>query len=167
MARTRLKKNFSIEDLKAKLLSKIVVDQLTGCWLWTDYIRPNGYAHMRVGRKAQPAIHRMSYELFKGKIPENYHVHHLCEIKHCCNPEHLELQLPSQHQSLHRSHITHCPKGHPYDEENTYSLVAMLAGVKNALANGLNCGNIVLKVSLTKSTITKTTEQIADKVIEL
>lgn len=120
MPRSRLKKNFSIEDLKAKLLSKIAIDQLTGCWLWTDYIRPNGYAYMRIGRKAQPAIHRVSYKLFKGEIPENYHVHHLCGVKHCCNPEHLELQLPSQHQSLHRSHITHCPKGHPYDEENTY-----------------------------------------------
>lgn len=55
---------------------------------------------------------------------------HLCRRPSCVNPEHLEPVTRSE--NLRRGNVgqsglaqlnkakTHCPKGHPYDEENTY-----------------------------------------------
>lgn len=93
-----------------------------GCWLWQGWINPGGYGRALFNRYSGQA-HRLSYEIHVGPIPEGLTLDHLCRVRHCVNPAHLE---PVTHRENVRrgrnaaTKRTHCPHGHPYDEANTY-----------------------------------------------
>ena len=94
----------------------------SGCWLWTGYVHKTGYGSYTLKGKTRLA-HRFSYEMYVGDIPEGHDLDHLCRVRCCVNPDHLE--PVSRRENLERSPIwsgnfTHCPSGHAYDEGNTY-----------------------------------------------
>jgi|SRR5882762_3651907 len=63
----------------------------TSCWEWSGYINKKGYGEIYLGRNKQSALaHRFFYKLDKGEIPPGLQLDHLCRVRHCCNPNHLE-----------------------------------------------------------------------------
>lgn len=62
----------------------------SGCWIWIKYCMPYGHGQLRIGGKTYLA-HRVSYELFRGPIPEGLCVCHKCDVPQCVNPDHLFL----------------------------------------------------------------------------
>lgn len=57
----------------------------SGCWLWTASLADGGYGHF--GRwKA----HRYAYETLVEPVPHGLDLDHLCRVRHCVNPSHLE-----------------------------------------------------------------------------
>jgi HNH endonuclease len=98
-----------------------------GCWPWLGYINGDGYGRVAWHRRSTQA-HRVVYELLVGPIPEGLQIDHLCRVRHCVNPGHME--PVSQAENLRRGagpwpaaainrDKTHCPHGHAYDEVNT------------------------------------------------
>ena len=84
-----------------------------GCWIWQARKDPSGYS--RVGIKLEDnynAGHRLSYRVFKGEIPLGYHIDHVCRIKDCVNPRHLEALTPSAHMGKPRGPKGVCRNGH-------------------------------------------------------
>lgn len=73
--------------IRARLFSGGVPAQ-GGCIVWTRYVRPAGYGQMGVGRKALD-VHRISYALERGDIPEGMFVLHRCDNRRCFHPGHL------------------------------------------------------------------------------
>lgn len=70
--------------------------------------------------------HRILYTAFKGEIPERKSLDHLCRVRNCVNPNHLEvvthkenmLRSPSAATALNAKK-THCVQGHKYTKANT------------------------------------------------
>lgn len=60
----------------------------TGCWIWTKAWTRAGYGQLDINKKRM-YTHRLSYEKFKGLIPEGMIVCHKCDTPSCCNPDHL------------------------------------------------------------------------------
>lgn len=57
----------------------------SGCWLATTWWDEDGY-----GRTTGCTfLHRLSYEIHKGEIPDGMSVCHKCDTPACCNPDHL------------------------------------------------------------------------------
>lgn len=77
-----------MNELKERLLKRIEIDKESGCWMWQGAPR-NGYGQIKHGGKTR-YTHRMAYALFVGDIPESLHLDHLCRVKLCCNPDHLQ-----------------------------------------------------------------------------
>ncbi len=96
----------------------------SGCWQWLDLQNYAGYGRFWFNGKMLRA-HKFSYNLFIGEVPEGLELDHLCRNRLCVNPEHLEAVAHQANSS--RGEVgawerakTHCPRGHPYDEKNTY-----------------------------------------------
>jgi hypothetical protein len=62
----------------------------TPCWIWQLAIHhENGYGIETVARKKYHA-HRRAYEQANGPIPDGLEIDHLCRVRACVNPDHLE-----------------------------------------------------------------------------
>jgi HNH endonuclease len=84
------------DDLNDRFSSK--VDKTPGlgvgdCWLWTARINEGGYGQFRPDpKKSHTNAHRVAWELHHDqKIPEGFVIAHKCDIRSCCNPDHLFL----------------------------------------------------------------------------
>ena len=101
----------------------------SGCWIWIGAITRLGYS--KFGLKGKWGFgHRVSYRLYKGEIPNGLEIDHLCRVRCCVNPNHLEAvtrkvnvnrgkMLETNAVAKNRAK-THCPHGHEYTEANTY-----------------------------------------------
>lgn len=71
----------------------------TPCWIWqlsqtsANSRSSGGYGKTRADGKDVLA-HRWYYEQAKGPIPEGMQVDHLCSVRLCVNPDHLEAVSP-------------------------------------------------------------------------
>lgn len=78
-----------IKSVEERIKNKIKITE-NGCWEWQGYVLKSGYAQMSVNNKST-LIHRATYELYKGKIPDGLLACHTCDNKICCNPNHIFL----------------------------------------------------------------------------
>ena len=105
--------------------ARIKIDE-NGCWLWQKFVAPppNSYGQGHAfGRRWR--IHRLAYFLWKGPLDQTLDICHSCDVKHCCNPDHLWQGTPKSNMQdaaakkiWSRQHKTHCPAGHPYEGDN-------------------------------------------------
>jgi hypothetical protein len=60
------------------------------CWIWKGSIDRLGYGRISLGDKLVKA-HRAAFMTFVSAIPPGMHVLHKCDVRACCNPQHLFL----------------------------------------------------------------------------
>ena len=116
---------------KVKIVDCVLRPELGPCWEWIGAKRDKkrGYGNIGIGSRTDGTrrsirAHRFAYESLIGPIPEGLEPDHLCRNPCCVNPAHLELVTHPINvlRGLSGAHFksrTHCPQGHPYDEENT------------------------------------------------
>jgi len=84
------------------------------CWLWT------GRIHKGYGYYSGTGAHRVSFELANGPIPAGMELDHLCRVRNCVNPAHLEPVTRAENMRRWFALQTHCNRGHEFTPENTY-----------------------------------------------
>lgn len=107
-----------------RLAERFEID-VFGCWRWSG-AGSNGYSTFTVEGIAKGA-HRAVYELLVGPIPDGMQIDHLCGVRRCVNPDHLEPVTARENtrralKSLATINAakTHCVHGHEFTPSNTY-----------------------------------------------
>ena len=59
------------------------------CVVWVGSTNSRGYGLISIGGKVELA-HRVAYEAAYGPIPDGMVIDHLCRVRNCVKPEHLE-----------------------------------------------------------------------------
>jgi hypothetical protein len=101
-----------------------LVEKTDACWLWSGAKEPRGYGYVYQHGKKRRA-HRITYELFKGPIPDGLDIDHLCRNTSCVNPEHLEAVshrvnvLRGQGPTAENAKKLTCIRGHPLTQRRT------------------------------------------------
>lgn len=89
----------------------------SGCFLWLGY-SVSGYGVLRVDGRMVGA-HRIAYELANGPIPDGMVIDHLCRVRCCVNPAHMEVVTRGENvlrgigTAATNARKTHCKRGHP------------------------------------------------------
>jgi hypothetical protein len=83
-----------------------------GCHIWSGSVHKTGYGQIKWKGKSTVA-HRVIYELVNGEIPAGLVIDHLCSVKLCVNPEHLEAVTSSKNtqRAWDRNHCATCTCG--------------------------------------------------------
>lgn len=102
----------------------------TPCVEWEKSRNARGYGVTLVpGTRKTTLAHRLAWEQTHGPIAPGLEVCHHCDNPACVNLDHLFLGTHADNMAdMARKgragkpelRKTHCPSGHPYDEENTY-----------------------------------------------
>ena len=98
-----------------------------GHWLYRNTNTKGGYGY--VGHEGSNwSVHRLSLSLFLKLNYRDYswQANHLCNYKNCWNPLHLYVgtqkdNVQDSNVGLRNKQKTHCPLGHEYTPENTYT----------------------------------------------
>lgn len=120
---------YDVNELPLRLSSRIAfplygIAQLLGCWIWVGTLTQGfngGYGRIYSDIHKRPlASHRVVYEQLVGPIPPKYQIDHLCRIRPCCNPAHLE-PITAKENSRRRVLSTRCAQ--PGDNIGDFLLV--------------------------------------------
>lgn len=120
-----------MDALAARLWAKVDKDgpvpshrpDLGPCWVWTASTAA-GYGQLG-GKGGFKLAHRIAYELTHGPIPEGMTLDHLCRVRHCVNPLHLEVVtrveniMRGEGPTARNARKTHCKHGHEFTPANT------------------------------------------------
>lgn len=112
MPRQKLTKDERFE----RFWQKVIITK--GCWNWTGADNGTGYGVFQWD-DGQRYVHRISYEMHHGKIPEGLELDHKCRVRNCVNPDHLE--PVTRKENCRRKpgyHSAKCKYGHSMEGYN-------------------------------------------------
>ena len=103
----------------------------TSCWVWRFALDDDGYGRVRAPRPGQRRtrirrVHVVAWERVHGPVPAGLELDHLCRIRACGNPDHLqavkskENTLRGEGPTAQNARRTECRRGHPLDGDNLY-----------------------------------------------
>lgn len=95
------------------------------CWLFAGSLNTDGYGTI-FGDGRSHRAHRVMYENHTGKSLDGFYSDHLCRVRSCINPDHIDPVdnvtniMRGEAPSAQNARKTHCAKGHPLAPPNLY-----------------------------------------------
>lgn len=112
-------------DLMSRFFANVRQDG--DCWRWTKTLTDDGYAPFYLARAQAVRAHRWIYELLRAEIPDGLQLDHLCRVRDCVNPWHMDVVTSGVNTRRGLAAVTswharkdRCKNGHPFDVANTY-----------------------------------------------
>lgn len=120
------------------------VEKTLTCWLWLGAKTRGGYGSC--GDPWNPGktmlAHRRSWRAVNGPVPGGLQLDHICRVRNCVRPEHLDLVTGWENTLRGNNHVaanarkTHCLRGHALSGPNLR--VTPAGRVCRACSNGSN-----------------------------
>ena len=101
-----------------RLMLRVRKDE-NGCWRWTGCKHKEGYGFTQAA--GEKLAHRAVYVLIRGPIPPGLTLDHLCRVRDCVNPDHLDpcdIGTNYRRAMPFRKPKRFCPRGHEYTPDN-------------------------------------------------
>lgn len=95
---------------------------LGSCWIWIASLTSHGYGQLGVRdpKQRMAKVHVLLWELENGPKPSGLELDHLCRVRRCVRPSHLELVTHAENMRRsgeYRRQET-CKRGHPLSGDN-------------------------------------------------
>lgn len=89
------------------------VEKTDTCWLWTSSITRDGYGRSGTGKTHGTTMpHRAMWISVNGPIAADMEIDHVCSVRNCVNPDHLDVVTHAENIRRAVERRTHCPNGH-------------------------------------------------------
>jgi hypothetical protein len=134
---------------EALFRTKFTVGLMDECWPWRGPKNPDGYGKFKIQRDKHATTygaHRLAYQLLRGPVPVGLVIDHLCRVRHCVNPWHME--PVTNRENLRRGSVSRgrrnilgsaCRNGHPYVEGSFVVRCRPMQGVLRTWRECLIC----------------------------
>lgn len=112
--------------IQKRFTANYKIDKFTGCWEWTAFKNEQGYGKFKAIN--QQLAHRVSWILHIGYLDPKSCVLHKCDNTSCVNPQHFfegdrdannKDRAAKGRSVTPNMNLTHCKRGHEFNEENT------------------------------------------------
>lgn len=117
----------------------------TPCWLWEHSCNPGGYALFRGGMAqgdGSMLVHRQHYQQKYGSVPEGLDLDHLCRVRRCVNPDHVEPVTRAENARRGaRTILTPQQVDEIRESTDSYRSLARRFGVKHSTIWGVRSGS--------------------------
>lgn len=118
---------FDVDEIWDKVSERALPSEpdKDSCWPWPGSLTSSGYGKVS-WYGMEYLVHRIAYQALVGDVPDGLELDHLCRVRSCFNPSHLEAVTHRENvlrgvsfAAVH-SQLTHCRQGHEFTPENTY-----------------------------------------------
>jgi hypothetical protein len=139
------------KTIRERLLSKITIDPITGCWVWQETKGRGGYGKLTINSRRYQA-HRIAYLEFIGPIPAGLLVMHRCDNPACICPDHLKL---GTHQDNTDDMVRKGRQRSPLGEQhgNAKLTVVDVLHIRAESANGIHGTALAQSMNVSSATV--------------
>lgn len=114
-----------MNNIPQRITRKLIPIPESGCFVWTGQEERGGYGMVWFNGKKR-LVHRVVWEIERGAIETGKSLDHLCRVRGCVNPHHLE-PVDIRTNILRGASIAAlnakkdmCANGHQFTSRNTY-----------------------------------------------
>lgn len=149
-----LKREFC--STRCRLMGSVI--KKNGCWEWIDPCHPNGYAYATdYETNKKEHVHRISFRIFKGEIPEGLYVCHKCDNRKCIAPDHLFLGTAQENMldAKAKGRLEHVKLMAPKGEKNANAKLndGKVRSIRKEIAEGIKCTVIARKYGISSTIV--------------
>lgn len=138
------------KDVLRRIYWRVSVNQQTGCWVWQGSVK-NGYGEIRLMRpkRHNAYVHRVMFEHYHRPLLDGELVMHVCDLKLCCNPRHLQAGTKQTNA------VDAVVKGRPMGASRTRITPDIVQSVRERHVSGETIAGLHRATGLARPTVTK------------